>query len=357
MKFKIKGIRIGKRTIGNGEKPFLMAEAGINHNGELEKAFQMIAVAKRAGADAIKFQTFKVSELVSDPDLTYTYQSQGKTATESMLSLFARYEFNRKEWVLIKKECDKQRIHFLSTPQNPSDLETLLDLGVDAIKVGSDDFTNIPYLKQCAQTKLPLILSCGMADLAEIHQSLEAVGSFDGYPTILLFCVSQYPVHCDDVNLLKLKTLTNIFSMIPIGFSDHTQGPLASSLAVAFGACIFEKHFTLDKDLPGPDHWFSEDPEGLSAWVTSIQTAYRMMGSPILRPTSGEIEMRTLARRSVVALSNIRKGEIFTNENIGLRRPGNGLPSLFFKKLIGQNAIRNISKGTLIQLKDCHLKV
>lgn len=348
-------IRIGKRSIGNGEKPFLVAEAGINHNGELQKAFQMIQAAKKAGADAIKFQTFKASELILDPSLTYTYQSQGKTVTESMLSLFSRYEFNREEWFLIKKECDKQGIHFLSTPQNPSDLETLLELGVDAIKVGSDDFNNIPFLKRCTKTKLPLILSCGMADLAEIYESLEAIGSFDGYLTIILFCVSQYPVYDDDVNLLKLKTLSNIFPMIPIGFSDHTQGPLASSLAVAFGACLFEKHFTLDKNLSGPDHWFSENPQGLSQWGTSIRTAYRILGSPILRPTLSEIEMRRLARRSIVAILDIREGETLTTEKIGLRRPGNGLPPSFFEKLLGQSAARNIAKGTLLQLKDCVL--
>jgi len=345
-------IQIGKRLIGSGCPPFIIAEAGINHNGELEKAYGMIKVAKEAGADAIKFQTFKAEEFVGDPDLTYTYKSQGKEVTESMLVMFKRYEFTSDQWFLIKKRCDEENILFLSTPQNQSDLDLLMEIGIPAIKVGSDDFTNLPLLKSYSQTKLPMLLSCGMADLAEIYQALETIGSLDGYPTVLLLCTSQYPTPPEDVNLLKLKTLANAFPMIVLGFSDHTQGPLASSLALALGARVFEKHFTLDHNLPGPDHWFSEDPANLREWVQAIKDAHVMLGDALVRPTLKEKEMRILARRSVTAISEISKGETFDTNNIGLKRPGNGLPPKFFEHLLGLKASRNIRQGESIKWGD-----
>jgi sialic acid synthase SpsE len=345
-------IQIGDRIITKGCSPFIIAEAGINHNGELEKAFAMINAAKEAGADAVKFQTFKAEEFITDPDLPYTYVSQGKEITESMLKMFKRYEFNREEWYLIKKRCDEEGIMFLSTPQNRSDLDLLLKIGIPAIKVGSDDFTNLPSLKSYSQTKLPMIVSCGMSDLAEVYRALEAVGSLDGYPTVLMLCTSQYPTPLQDVNLLKLRTLIDAFPMVLLGFSDHTQGNLASSLAVAFGAVVFEKHFTLSHNLPGPDHWFSEDPVGLKQWVNSIRDAFIMMGSADVRPTEAELSARTLARRSIVAIRDINKGDLLTDANVGLRRPGNGLPPEMLDKIIGLKATCRISKGSLLQFGD-----
>ncbi|MDR9507298.1 N-acetylneuraminate synthase family protein [Brevibacillus agri] len=345
-------VEIGNRVISHNHAPFIVAEVGINHNGKLEKAFEMIRVAKEAGVDAVKFQTFKAAEFVGDPTLTYTYFSQGKKVTESMLEMFKRVEFTLEEWRKIKAYCDQIGIMFLSTPQNRSDLDLLLELDIQAIKVGSDDFTNLPLLKSYASTGLPMIVSCGMADLAEVHQALAAIGAIDGYPTILLLCTSQYPTPPQDVNLLKLKTLANAFPMVPVGFSDHTQGALASSLAVAFGASFFEKHFTLDRDLPGPDHWFSEDPSSLKEWVNAIRTAHTMLGSPIVKPTTEEYEMRTLARRSIVALADIEMGEKLDVNNIGLRRPGNGLAPSLFEEVVNKQANRSIKKGELIRLGD-----
>ena len=244
-------IAIGSRPVGQEEEPFIIAEAGINHNGDIKKAFEMIGVAREAGADAIKFQTFKAHEFITDPKLTYTHGPQGKEVTESMLEMFKRYEFSKDQWFDVKKRCDDEEIIFLSTPQNRSDLDLLLEIGISAIKVGSDDFTNLPLLSSYRSTNLPMIVSCGMADLSEVYQSLDAIGSFDGYPTILLLCTSQYPTPPDDVNLNKLKTLAGAFPQVTLGFSDHTQGPLASSLAVALGARVLEKHFTLHRDLSG----------------------------------------------------------------------------------------------------------
>lgn len=345
-------VTIGSRTVGPGHPPFVIAEVGINHNGSLDLALQMIQVAKDAGADAVKFQTFRAAEFVADRDQLFTYRSQGKTVTEPMFDMFQRYELSLDDWQALRRHCDSVGITFLSTPQNRSDLDVLLGLGVSAIKVGSDDFVNLPLLRDYAKTGLPLILSCGMADLAEVWQSLEAVGALDGYPVVLLLCTSQYPTPPGDVNMLKLKTLAGTFPSLTLGFSDHTQGPLASSLAVAMGACVLEKHFTLDHDLPGPDHWFSEDPAGLRQWIDSIRTAYAMMGSPLVRPTPAEREMRTLARRSVVVTQEIQAGETLDAHNLGLRRPGNGLPPSAFDLVLGKCATTRLEKGHLLQLGD-----
>jgi sialic acid synthase SpsE len=266
--------------------------------------------------------------------------------------MFKRYEFSPAQWRQIKGRCDRDGILFLSTPQNPSDLNLLLEIGVPAVKVGSDDFTNIPLLRLYAATKLPLIASCGMADLEEVRASLTAIGTLAGYPTILLLCTSEYPTPPADVNLLKLRTLSEHFPTAVLGFSDHTQGPLAASLAVAMGARVLEKHFTLDHGLPGPDHWYSEDPQGLSAWIGSARAAYKMLGSPVVRPTTKELEMRTLARRSIVALKDIAAGEILDERNLGLRRPGDGLPPGAWDLLVGKRAARRLAKGAQIQIGD-----
>ncbi len=345
-------IKLNNHIIGHGCKPFIIAEAGINHNGEIKTAFEMIRVAKNAGVDAIKFQTFKAKEFVGDPNQKYTYRSQGKDVTESMFEMFKRYEFSRDEWLNVKKKCDDEKILFLSTPQNQSDLELLLELNVPAIKVGSDDFTNLPLLKAYSKTGLPMMVSCGMSNLTEVHQSLDTIGSLDGYPTILLVTTSQYPTPPKDANLLRLNTLSKMFPTIPLGFSDHTQGPLASSLAVALGACLFEKHFTLNHNLPGPDHWFSENIIGLKKWTDVISKSFTMMGSPLIQPTQEEEKMKSLARRSIMTIKKIKKGEILSTKNIGLRRPGNGLSPNFMDKILGLKATRNIKKGTLIVLGD-----
>ena len=345
-------IKLNNRIIAKGETPFIVAEVGVNHNGDIKNALKMIEVAKDAKVDAVKFQTFKAEELVSDINQKYTYSSQGKKITESMLEMFRRCELSKEDWKKIKKKCDDEKILFLSTPQNRTDLDLLLELGITVIKVGSDDFTNIPLIKDYATTGLPLLLSCGMANQDEIHQSLNAVGALDGYPTVLLLTTSQYPTPPEDANLLKLKTLENMFPSIPLGFSDHTQGALASSLAVALGATVFEKHFTLDHNLPGPDHWFSEDPLELREWCNSIKNAYKMMGSPILRPTKIEEQNKNEFRRFIVATNNIKQGEVFTIQNIGMRRisQGRGLSPSSFEVILGKKSTRDYVKGDPIQL-------
>jgi sialic acid synthase SpsE len=344
-------VKISNYIIDNNSEPFIIAEAGINHNGEIEKAFEMIEVAKNCGCNVIKFQTYKTEEFILDKSLTYTYLSQGKEITESQYDMFKRYEFSKYEWNKIKACCNKNNMMFLSTPQNISDLNLLLELGIPAIKVGSDDFNNISLLKQYKKTKLPIILSCGMSYLHEIHNVLNIFEN--NYPLILMLCTSQYPTPYKDVNIFKLQTLKEWFGhKVILGFSDHTQSSLSASMAVALGARVFEKHFTLSNALPGPDHWFSENPNGLMKWVNTIKGCYKILGSSEVKPTDKEKEMRKIARRSIVALKDISVGEKLTVDNIGLHRPGIGIPAEKYESLLGSFVLNKIHKGKLIEEDD-----
>jgi N,N'-diacetyllegionaminate synthase len=345
-------VRIGERAIGVGHAPYVVAEVGINHNGDLARALEMIRVAARAGCDAVKFQTFRAAEFVNDRAQLFTYRSQGREVTESMLEMFARHELPLSAWQAIRAECAAAGITFFSTPQNASDLKLLLGLGVPCIKVGSDDFTNLPLLSEYARAGLPLILSSGMSDLADVHRALECVGALDDHPTILLVCTSQYPTPPADANLARISTLRSAFPQIPIGFSDHTRGPLASAVAVGLGAALLEKHFTLSHDLPGPDHWFSEDPAGLTEWVQSIREAAALLGSPLVRPTAVERGNRLEYQRRLVAARDIHAGELIEQSALTLRRvaSGRGLPPAFITHLVGRPAPRAWRAGEPIEL-------
>jgi sialic acid synthase SpsE len=231
---------------------------------------------------------------------------------------------------------------FLSTPQNPSDLALLLDLNVGAIKIGSDDFTNTPLIAHYAATGLPLILSCGMADMGEVERTLSVAR---GTQCALLVCTSSYPTPPADVNIARVTTLAAAFPDVVIGFSDHTEGSDAAVMAVALGASIFEKHFTLDHDLAGPDHWFSATPAEARRWIDAVRTASVMRGHGVVQPSADELMMRKQARRSVTALQNISAGDLLDAANIGLRRPYDGLPPSRLADVIGRRARRAIAKG------------
>ncbi len=336
----------------NLKNPFVIAEAGINHNGDVNRALEMIDVAKVCGVDAIKFQTFKTEELIYDKKLEYTYYSQGKKFTESMQKLFKKYELKNKDWYRLKEECNSKNIHFISTPQNYSDLEILLDVGISVIKIGSDDFNNIPLIKKYVSTGKPIILSCGMADYSDIQLTLECAGYYDSYPLSLLLCISEYPASIENLNLNRIKTLKRIYPDLTIGFSDHSQGSLAASIATSLGAMIIEKHFTLDKNLHGPDHWFSSDPQELKDLVKIIKETYIALGNEVLFPCEEEYKMRNLARRSVVAKVDIVKGDTFKESNLDFKRPGDGLPPKMVYDIINKIANSNIKKGEQIKYGD-----
>lgn len=342
---------IDGHTIAEDRPPFIIAEVGINHNGDVERALEMVRVAKAAGADAVKFQTFRADELVGDRTHQFTYKSQGHERTESMHAMFARNELPAAAWPVIKAACDREGIIFFSTPQNRSDLALLLAVGIPAIKVGSDDFVNLPLLRSFAETGLPLILSCGMSTFQEVERSLRATRALEGNLVAVLLCTSQYPTPPQDVHLRKLRTLRAAFPELPLGFSDHTVGPLAASLALAMGARIFEKHFTLSKELPGPDHWFSENPQTLQTWVESIRTAYTMLGSAKVEPTATERGQLRDFRRVIVAARPIAAGEAFSPENLTMRRDPKGrIAPAMYDEIIGTAAKRAFASGEPIEL-------
>ncbi len=328
------------------ERLFIIAEAGINHNGSLSRALAMVDVAKKAGADAIKFQTFKASEIVLNDDLQYTYKSRGVRKRESMQRMFKRCEFSEADWRTIKKRCLKQNITFLSTPQNVSDLQLLLRLGVPAVKIGSDDLTNIPMLVEMAKSALPLILSTGMSSLSEIKRT---VHSLAGRKIVLLVCTSEYPAKDASLNLNRIRTLRRLFPSVPVGFSDHSIGAQAASVAAALGACVFEKHFTLDHDLEGPDHWFSADPGELQEWVKAIRGTFVMLGSGLVQPTAVERRNKKMFRRFLVTDKLIAKGQKLSAGDLVARRvaKGRGLSPDRLPSLLGKAAKRDYNRGEI----------
>lgn len=344
----MKIIKINKRKIGSKHPPFLIAEVGINHNGSLNKALKMVEIAKKAGVDAVKFQTFKAEEFISNNSTKYTYFSRGKKVTEPMYNMFKRYELSENALVKIKKKCKEKNLIFFSTPQNYSDLKVLLKIGVPVIKVGSDDFTNIPLIKSYSKTNLPLILSSGMANLKEIKDTLRSI-NYKNYPVILMLCVSQYPTPLQDVNLLRLKELRKKFPSLILGFSDHTIGPIAGTVAASLGAVCFEKHFTISNKESGPDHWFSESPKNLKIWVDSIKSAYKALGRSKITPTKKENNMKLLLRRSIVASKNIAKDEKINIKNLTYKRPGNGIEPSKINEILGLRAKRPIKKNQQIR--------
>lgn len=337
------------KFINNNKKIFIIAEAGINHNGSVKLAKKMVDVVKASGADCIKFQTFKVEELVSNKSLTYTYKSQGKEITESQYDMFKRCEFTPGEWKKIIAYCKKKGILFSTTAQNLSDLDLILSLtDLPFIKVGSDDLTNLDLMIAYAKKGIPMVISAGMAFAGEIEDAVLAIRNAGNSDVTVLHCIASYPAQADEVNLRKIPIIRECFG-VKVGFSDHTIGSTAAIGAVCFGATIIEKHFTLDHDLPGPDHWFSLDPEELKVYVKDIRFVERSLGSSILRPTDKEMAMRPIARRSIVAKTKIPAGQTITSKNIEFKRPGTGISPRFKRLVINQLARKNYEPGDLIE--------
>lgn len=349
----MKKIRVTEnRYIGENEPCFIIAEAGINHNGDIDIAKKMIDAAKDIGVDAIKFQTFKAEEFISDKDETYTYKSQGKEITESMYEMFKRYEFTKEEWIEIAEYCKQKDIIFFSTPQNPSDLDFLMSIvDLPVIKVGADDLTNVELMSYYASKGKPMIISAGMAYISEIEDAVEAIRKEENNDLVILHCVSSYPAQAEEVNLRKMNTIKQAFEVV-IGFSDHTIGTTASIGAVALGAKVIEKHFTLDKNMPGPDHWFSSDVDEIKKLVKDIRYIEKALGSSQVRPTEKEMQNRSVCRRSIVVKEEIQNGDILTRDKLEFKRPGNGLPPKFINYVIGKTVKRNMLKNELLTIDD-----
>jgi sialic acid synthase SpsE len=348
-KFK-QHIKVGKFDIGSNHT-FIIAEVGINHQGSVATAKKMIDAIVASGADAVKFQAFKTDDFVGDKKQTYTYESQGKSVTEPMYDMFKRYEFSEKDFQEVFAYAKSKKILCFATPQNISDMHLVLKLGVPLLKVGSDDLTNLPLMEAYARTKLPVIISTGMADMSDIKDAVEVFRKVGNDKLVVLHCISSYPASDDELNLLRINTIRDTFAVIT-GFSDHSNGNIGAIGSVALGAKVIEKHFTLDKNMPGPDHRFSASPAELTELVCSVRAMELALGSPTVAPSKKEKEMRILARRSIVARRSIAKGEKITADMIEYKRPGNGLMPKYTHLVLGKRARRAIALGTLLKRTD-----
>jgi len=344
----MKLIQIKNKIIGENGPCFVIAEAGMNHNGKLDLAKKLIDVAKEAEVDAVKFQTSKSEDVMTEQAEMPEYQKENLGATTSQLEMEKEIELEDSCFEELKRYCDEKGIMFLSTPHSPQAIDVLEPL-VPAFKVGSGDINNFPFLEKLAKKGKPIILSTGMSNLEEVGEAVKAIKEAGNEEIILLHCLTDYPADIGKVNLRAILTLRNTFKLL-VGYSDHTLGITAPIAAVALGACVIEKHFTLDRNLPGPDHKASLEPEELKEMIKEIRNTEKAMGDGIKRPTEEEEEIKKVARKSIVAQNNIAKGEIIRQEMLAIKRPASGLASKELPKVIGKKAKRDIEKDELITL-------
>lgn len=349
-------------------KVFIIAEAGVNHNGSLELAKKLIDVAVDAGADAVKFQTFKAEKLASKSAEKAEYQIRNTGETDSQYDMLKKLELDENAHELLVQYCVKKKIQFLSTPFDQESLDLLVNkFDLPYIKIPSGEITNAPFLLDIAKTQKKVILSTGMSRLGEIEQALGVIAfgyigsieaptasafekayvSMEGRQAIvdnvtLLHCTTEYPAPLQDVNLRAMETLQRAFSL-PVGYSDHTVGTAVPIAAVALGAVMIEKHFTLDRDLPGPDHKASLEPLELKEMVEAIRQVEVAMGSPMKQPSSIELQNRLIGRKSLVVAKYISKGDIFSTENLTIKRPGKGISPIHYWDWLGKTAGQNYS--------------
>jgi N-acetylneuraminate synthase len=342
-------VKIGERWIGPGHPCFIIAEAGVNHNGDPSLARELVEAAASAGADAVKFQTFKAERLVTADAPKADYQKKTTDAREPQIEMLRRLELSEEAYHHLQILCNERDILFFSTPFDEESADFLEKIGVPAFKISSGEITNLPFLAHIARKGKPMILSTGMSRLEEVADALRAVKETGNKKLVLLHCVSNYPADPADVNLRAMETMEKAFRK-PVGFSDHTMGIEVALAAVALGARIIEKHFTLDRSLPGPDHPASLEPGELAAMIKGIRSVESALGHGRKEPTSGEIQTARVARKSLVSALPIRAGSCLTEEMIAIKRPGTGLPPSMRGRLIGKIAIKDIPADTLLNL-------
>ncbi len=343
-------VSIGKRVIGAGKPCFVIAEAGVNHNGDMALAFRLIDAAVAAKADAVKFQSFKAQQLVTAHAPKAEYQLQTTLKTESQLAMLERLELSESNHRLLLDYCEKKSILFLSTPFEEASADLLERLNIPAFKIPSGEITNLPFIAHVAQKNKPIILSTGMSTLEEVRAAVEVIRRESGTENnlILLHCVSNYPAATVDVNLRAMDTLAESFQ-VPVGYSDHTDGLEVAYAAVARGACIIEKHLTLDRSLPGPDHRASTEPAEFSQLVRGIRSIEAALGCSEKRPAASEMNVARVARKSLVAARDLSAGTRLERDCVVARRPGTGLPPSTLDKVLGRTVKSDIAAGMLIE--------
>lgn len=329
-------------------KVIVIAEAGVNHNGEMEKAFELIRGAKDAGADYVKFQTFKAKELVTKKAKMAQYQKENCQKEESQYEMIKKLELSRAQHLALVDYCNKIGIKFLSTPFDKPSVDFLKTLNLDFFKVPSGEVTNIPYLRWVADAANKIVMSTGMCTIEEIEVALQILR---GKNITLLHCNTEYPTPMEDVNLLAMVKMKEKFK-VNVGYSDHTLGIEVPIAAVALGATIIEKHFTLSRNLEGPDHKASLEPEELKQMIKSIRNIELALGSGIKAPSNSEKKNIEIARKSIIAKCDIKKGEIFSEKNLNVKRPGHGISPINWDKLLGKTSLKDYSQEDLIEINE-----
>jgi N,N'-diacetyllegionaminate synthase len=340
-------IRIARRVVGEQAPCFIIAEAGVNHNGNINLAKRLVDVAMQAGVDAVKFQTFKAENIVTKAAKKAEYQKKTTRAEESQFAMIKKLELEEQDFKELFDYANRKGIIFLSSPFDKQSVDLLDKLGVPAFKIASGEITNLPLIKHIAQKSKPVILSTGMSTLGEINEALQVIQSEGIKDILLLHCVSSYPAKTEDVNLKAMETLRCEFKL-PLGLSDHTLGITIPIAAVALGACVIEKHFTLDKSLPGPDHRASLEPEELKEMVRAIRKVERAMGDGNKRPTAEENEIKKLARRSIVARIDIAEGAVITVDMLDIKRPGTGIEPKYIDRVVDSVAKTMMKRDELV---------
>lgn len=330
---------------------FIIAEAGINHNGSLETAKKMVDTASKAGANAVKFQTFKTEKLVVPRLEKAQYQIKNTLARGSQFDMLKKYELSERDHEILFSYCTGKGIMFLSSPFDSESVGFLDKLGLEIFKIPSGEITNLPYLAKVGRLKKKIIMSTGMANLKEIKKALDvliAAGSPKRNITIL-HCNTEYPTPYEDVNLRAMRTIRNKFK-VDVGYSDHTRGIEVPIAAVAMGATVIEKHFTLDRGMEGPDHAASLEPDELGAMIRAIRNIETALGGESKRPSPSERANMPMARKSIVASKDIKKGELFSDSNIAVKRPGNGINPFRLHSVLGRPAKKDFKENETIKI-------
>lgn len=339
-------ILINDRKVGNNHPCFIIAEAGINHNGSLEMALRLVDAAVAAGADGVKFQLYQVEEQVSHTATAAVYQNK-QTPSSSMLEMSKNYDLPWENHRIIAKYCSSSGIAYIASCFDPLAVQFLIDLNGSCIKVGSGEITNYPLLKCIAASGLPVLLSTGMSTLQDVAGAVEHIRQQGDNKIVLFQCVSNYPAEPSSINLRAMSAMASALGTLA-AYSDHTEGSTVAVAAVALGACMIEKHFTLDKTLPGPDHAMSLSPPELKQFVENIRSAESCLGDGIKRPHPSEIPIRTAARRSLVSARTILAGEILNDTNVTFKRPATGIDPRLWDAAKGRTAKHNIDGDTPI---------
>lgn len=334
---------------GKEVKVYIIAEAGVNHNGSYDLARKMVDVAKEAGADCIKFQTFVAENLATKKASKADYQKKTTDQHQTQLDMLKKLELTFDEFIKLNRYCNEKEIDFMSTAFDSQSLDFIEKLDVKKSKIPSGEITNLPYLISIAKTKKPVILSTGMSTLNEVEEAIKILKENGSEEITVLHCTTDYPTHYEEVNLLAMNTMKNKFNL-PVGYSDHTLGINVSIAAVALGATVIEKHFTLDRSMDGPDHKASLEPLELKEMIMGIRNIEKALGDGKKKPSESEKKNIEIARKSIVASKFISKGEVFTEDNITVKRPGNGISPMKWFEVLGQTAKKNISEDEMIEI-------